>query len=1641
MRNPSVEQIEYFGEKIAKRMKDFAVHNYKQPLAVRGRNCLDGFRKNSNQEWAQEFFMLSLECWEVWADVAKRRPELRGSKKILKSYESILKNKITMPDTCERYSQFNMMEQERQPERQQPTTTPESHQNARNQPSGGQTSNQPAQRGGRSTGAQKIDEAKALKAANDMKTKVTEVGGFLAPADEYEDYMQDIIDNFDDTYKQSSALFKPVISNPKDYKPELVESVQNIVSAVEKIDAAFEKFATGQAEFSHFKQTILDAVADLNSQGANHQAHDNRPSRIQQINPEQATVPKRDEKPVTNIDMNSYMSIAMNKRIEEDDEEDQIQLPDHMYGDGEDAEQPQKSPPKGKTGNDDPFPGDFNGFEDGDEPFVYQPEAMDEVEIENSNFNENSKLSNKQSEFQSFNNKSKNDSKFKFQEVESDEERDQMEPKQVEKSSKPRPDSLKLSHVSDSYQYSREDTPKPDKSRIEKGQSIKSLKRHNQKEVHNQTQEEVSGFTSGPPTNKASQQAQLPQQTTQNHQATNNLSKGFHKVITEEEKVKLAHKNQKALGDPTTQAAMADFFGGEEEEPASIADVFARAKMRSNKEKAIAEKKKNPPVKIKVTNEEAEPSWGSPNEPDLASPKVNVEANRPSKSKEQSVRDSKIDISVTNKHENKSRVSKEELMSKADEDQPADQDFEWEVNQEAKDYFETDDFFNADDKKPAVDFGTDFFGGDQGDLKAKDRSHLTEKSGSKGNFRIQASLGGEAKLNGTTSKESSKGFFRKPSETSRDIGERELEEYLKQKRLERQRDQDLVDKEGDESMAAKFRGVKGGLLEDGNDDYYAPPDIEKMKAEIMRLQKEKDEVGKEEVIEHITKAQKNPAGTKPAQPRRIDATNPPGYVMTALQREPIKNPAKPPTSKPGDSFRGKQSQNDSAVDVFQKSDFFNDFGSPVKLKEVQSRSNLKNHLNKGPREESFFDGDRSMAGLQRMNSGGSQNQLNISPTHISSQNIHPQLNDLQLENERLRRENGFLESEKEALDSKLKEVLTVTIKSLKTEIQQSGSKSLATKVKLLEGDLKLSVSEKEIYALKYKELYQKYKHESECGKERSRTLFDPKKLLDLSKLNTTLQSEKQALEKQLVEEREKSRNHSELREEFERTKAQLSSVHLGIQAHGKANESNVSHVLGGLGTEKPGDYEIHKPDNGSYHLEDPLYNGTKHRQSRGSRSPKGSSLRNSNTVKDIGGAGAVSNVNPADNFDAAKLDDSDLDFLGNFHKELDKALGTISGIDKNPYNFKGTSINRPQGRSSSSLLHKIDSDKYHTTEKKKISDSYAISYLKKPNYGHDPSDDQDLYKSVTIEEAGGYRSSSFCHEGKKNSARFGTTSNFMENLVDSMGKQRLNFDSFNPRSYQQSLKIPSLNISHKNRFSAAGPEWFGYTKKNFAQPERESTQSLLDPFNKIYDEIPLPGKKSNSSGIKTSGKPVKPVTYSRIDISAHLPPKVTNFSITNSQLRPIGQSVEPQMHSQESRTQKAKPAVSQRVDTMEILNESPFNILNFKACSVFNKGKLFIAKNEFEISCKSSLAKQGPKAEASLELTIKSLRDNFISNMCIVQQGSRLTLNIDRYEVSSNLEGQVSIEKGEKIVGIVKTAIDTSDVSQHTLCHLQIETE
>lgn len=865
------------------------------------------------------------------------------------------------------------------------------------------------------------------------------------------------------------------------------------------------------------------------------------------------------------------------------------------------------------------------------------------------------------------------------------------------------------------------------------------------------------------------------------------------------------------------------------------------------------------------------------------------------------------------------------------------------------------------------------------------------------------------------------------------MGDREMEEYLRQRRQEKQREIGSSEKEVNESVNARFRNTKGGLLEDGFDDYYAAPDIEKMKEEIIRIENERRAAQERLASAKPTeKSQKSIPGGLPAQPKRIDASNPPGYVVTALQSQTINNPGKSPVPKPNDSLRGKPSHNDSGVDVFQRSDFFNDFGSP--MKQVHGRPPTGQ---RGPREESFFDGERSSRFIQGGNTSAIriENQGETTPVH--SMPIHPKLVELEKENRRLKSENVFLSKEKTALDSKLQEVLTGTVKSLKEELMASGSSALLTKVKVLENDLKIAESEKEAYFSKYKEIYERYQKELEGERVRNKSILDPKRLLELSKVNTSLLEEKKVLEKELREEREKSRNLTQFKDEFEKTKLELEAKANTINLNGNradfrsadiANNSILRPLRQENDIRLDSDTQI---DPNLNRDRDSRLSGT-YGGAHGLASPKAMSQQTTQIGKDHR-EGPLSQVHPIEQLESSKLDESDLDFLGNFQKELDLALNKIQTIDNKPYNYATSSIYKPTPKASQTLSRWQGADR-------NFSRDYILNV--EPVYGRyfgaaDRVDDQDIAKSLNLEETG-RRSSSLGPDGFKSSARFGTQSTFLNMVQDSARPNNVNFFSFNPK--HRDFGANQLTSTSKGRYSNPNPEWFGYSKRRFPQPERGSTANLLEPFQFIYDEIPLPKKPvAQSHGWKAQPLHKTENLAFPSEIVKGVRPKVTDFRGPSNDTRSVGTT-----SLAASQTGPAPPSMAQTrrgaVDPLAVLAESPINLLNFKACSVFPKGTLFIAKGAFEISAKTTVNDRRDAAEVSVNLTLKSLKDNLVLDCRIVQDKGKLGSS-DIFVQEGALSGRISLNKGGKAEGVVSVSLASNEVSSYNLCYLEITNE
>lgn len=717
MRTPTDDQVNYFGEKAAKRMKDFAIHNYKQPLDSRGRNCMESFRKNSNPEWSQQFFILVLECWVNWIGVARSRPSLKGSKKIMKSFESIEKYNIELPRTLRFYNQINMQEPEPTPQRAQNNTTAPINQGGAQTGNGRNGGNPPITGNpSRQSNVPKVDEAKVTKSCDELRTIIIESANALPQDVEDAEILQVIIGQLFEYYNSASKLYEAVLNKPEDYQDSIVQTVKLITNAIDSIETSYEKFSNASQPLDKFLKTYYEIVTDLQSSKKSNQSRQAPPVR-EETHKAQVELPKKEDKPVTNIDMNSYMSAAMNQKARQDDEEgdDDIQLPDwNMPDEYEDKATKNKTKP---TKIDDPFEANSKDFEDNDEHFQYQAEEMEDSFQPNMKANEESKASLKnQSDRKVQPISQKGDSKFRFNEDDEEDKKDHIKLPKDSKTIKQKPDSLKLSHISDSYQYSRDETPKPDKSSIKSPQvnteqpgdfnySGTSQKNQNKKTSKLPVPEKTSEFLGETKPDHFQNRPSMSKNELKPAKEDQKGTVGSPKPMSEEEKIKLAQKNQKALEDPKTQTAINDFFQGGDEQPASIADIFARAKLRTQQGKG----KNEDEIQSKPKSDK---KLGSK----MPESRQDVRDTQPRSSK-----DAALSKKIVNNHTEtlkdeiyESKVIKKQIVHEEFEEKDPhfeqNPDAQWDMDPDAQEFFQTDDFFKPENNLGGVDFADGFFG-------------------------------------------------------------------------------------------------------------------------------------------------------------------------------------------------------------------------------------------------------------------------------------------------------------------------------------------------------------------------------------------------------------------------------------------------------------------------------------------------------------------------------------------------------------------------------------------------------------------------------------------------------------------------------------------------------------------------------------------------------------------------------------------------------------------------------------------------------------------------------------------------------------------------------------------------------------------
>ena len=526
--------VNYFADKMSKRMKDFAIFGKHLPAETRGQTCMDQFRKGSNREWAQKFYRLNLECWNHWIVMAHALPDTKGNKKLL-SYADIItkKNQIVLPQFEELYQYFTIDEEG-------------TLRDSRLPPAGFQgetpTPNPPVL--ARDSGSKKVatvDEARILKGSVELKNKIIEVGSILGGADSYQDYLQDIVNDFDQTNKTNSKLFKPLLDNPKAYSEQLVKHVSEVVKSVGMINKTFEKFARGDTQFADFKNAYLEAAMAMASLA------DPSDTTGHKIRAEQAEIPKRDDRAVSNFELNSYMSYNINKRAnEEEAEDDNIQLPDDMAPSPQDNLEGQKPI---KQADDD--------FGEAEAEYKEAPEGENGGEFAgfmHTNFDEEAMVDDRAAALMP-----------------------NMNPSQVAKSVDTQGDN-DWGRIP--APFSAPEASNQNKFTIDNTNIKPTLAINTESQAESQNKEDKPIDVIPIPLikvipNRGSRHSSLKPINPQDTEFT--LPDPL-KPITEEEKVKLAIKNQSVLGNQSTQIALNDFFSTNEP-VIQPKDVFARVRL------------------------------------------------------------------------------------------------------------------------------------------------------------------------------------------------------------------------------------------------------------------------------------------------------------------------------------------------------------------------------------------------------------------------------------------------------------------------------------------------------------------------------------------------------------------------------------------------------------------------------------------------------------------------------------------------------------------------------------------------------------------------------------------------------------------------------------------------------------------------------------------------------------------------------------------------------------------------------------------------------------------------------------------------------------------------------------------------------
>ena len=1611
-------------------MKDFAIYNYKEPMNRRGETCLDQFRKNSDREWAQRFFMLNLECWKYWIELANKHSDTKGSKKILKNADYLNKYKIKLPAEDLYYWEY------------QPAAAPApnsavpvprsvdnqpSRQNDPTQNRGNPQPNRQPANSGRTQNSRVYQEAEVRSAIKTVKDLVQETSTMFTPLTEFPDYLADVLELSIGQFNNSNSIFQAVIGNPAKYPVGLVEEVTHLVNCVEPALRAINDFETSKVSFDQLKQVWSRSSNGLAQSKQSSLAVPNRSDRQDRndrsgLAPSQAA--RQEDQPITNIDMNSYMSAAMNQKIKREEEgegDDDLRLPDHFSPEEDEYPKPSQKP---KPNN------DFDDLEDDEEedfgpgrPGKQLPDPNAPKEFEDEEYNQvddfeddlpdiRDKPDPKQSGIslgsKEPSRKSKPDSRpekfeFKFQEdfdeEEVDNEKEQHSPPPQQKPQPPalKPQTVASRHPSASNSNSHlkfdptpKHTPKQDKTNemhFSMAGSHAKLEENDDFELpgdhaHNQLEDDLDEDTPKPAPHNGKEQ--------------NN-------IITEEEKIKLAIKNQKVLTDPKAQNVLNDFFTKQPEPQSSLFDpndVFARAKLKLKKPQepvqSVPVKPKGKtvqeppparpaPVEAKPHKQEPIPEPNFSVKPSSSKTSLNQQQPKPTDYFNEPISDP---FNLNNEGKIQTKIPDSNLPAEMNDKENGEDGF-----------FDTDEFFKDEGHKT----------GHSHDVAAGFANGWGEPEGG---YRA----GGNAEQNDDEQFQDAMEFD--------DQTQKELEEYLKernnQNRITHNPEPQTPNLEEEEKNY--LAPQKGGLLDDAEPEYFAPPNLEKMREEILRV--EQVRIAREAQEKALQERQKSealasqpkPAPTpknahhEPTPPKKLDiATMASIHKPAQPKQDPFEKyqaPASSQLKKQNPSIsqdngrplrrQGTGQNNISQFsDNFQKSDFFNDYGSPDKLNAISAALRHNQQVVRRMNDEEHFFQPSDI------NSVKPSNELPVESREAA---------EIKQENERLKRENFILSNEKKVLDKKLEEVMNGTVKKLKEELALNGSQTMSVKLNLLENDLKLADSEKSMYMQKYKELYTKYKTEKESEKDTA-GLLDPKKILELSQLTVTFAHEKQALQEQLAEERQKTVYLDSLKDELDRTKAEL-------QSRTRAQlQMDVSNALAGSNSAilAPIKDHLREPpsrQSNMFHQPSADLRQQAHATFNHSRSEESQQLarqRDSNLplheqpgkLHEVPVQGhpeflashlPISRVSAGVD-DIGLFDESDMDFLANFHKEFDQAVSKIKKSE--PYKF--TSINPKDTRSSFNAIDNEYDFARHTVPLHKLHNA-------RPSVGgmdrFDRSFELELRNSTKERNQLSHYST---YQPVRPATEFGSRPALAQGLLNQLQRRH-------------GLRSTSNSEERYERGS------LGRMSRNQPKPQPRANP-MLEPFNKIYDEIPLPNRFASSyqpAGMRDSGiselkinpmffqkdpqqphpaHPGRLSTISQPEVQKHAPHYESHMMGADGNARNGRHSqisepvVKPPVsfptHREPTPREVQKPA-GPLYPSLTVLNSE--NVLNFRAASVFDKGILYLAKKKFEVSC-SSIKRSSPQDPiAAFEITIKALSPNLGLKAQLVQKNSNFQL-------------------------------------------------